>query len=116
MAFLSYILTWRLAAALLLWGVAVFPVRKAYGMLRNGDVWVRGTVEEVFLSSLLVAVAAAVYPFAGVGIPVLWYVFVRKHLISGKGFCASLIAIFLVALYTFLAYRFFHLPFWPFAS
>ena len=54
---LPYILTWRLPAALLLLLLAWLPVRKAYRLLRTGDIWNKGAVEEIFLSSLLVSAA-----------------------------------------------------------
>ena len=112
LTFWSYVWTWRLAVALALWCLAIVPIRKAYRLLRVGDVWLRGTVEEVFISSFLVALSAAVYPFAIVGIVILWWLFLRKRLLSLKGFLASLIAVACVALYTGLVCWDWHLPYW----
>jgi len=100
---LPYILTWRLPVALLLLMMAWLPVRKARRLLRTGDIWNKGTVEEVFLSSLLVSIAGAVYPYAIVFLPVVWWLFGRHHLLGGKGLLASLTAVALVALYYALA-------------
>jgi hypothetical protein len=96
---LPYILTWRLPAALLLLVLAWLPVRKAKRLLRTGDIWNKGAVEEVFLSSLLVSVAGAVYIFAIVFLPVVWWLFGRRHLLDGRCFLASLTALLLVAIY-----------------
>lgn len=56
-------------------------------------------MEEIFLSSLLVALAAVFFPYAGVAIIGIWIAFARKHLLRLKPFLASLTAIALVALY-----------------
>lgn len=100
---LPYILTWRLPAALLLLLSAWFPVRSAYRLLRTGDIWNKGTVEEIFLSSLLVSLAGACYIYALVFLPVVWLLFARRHLLNVKGLLASLTAVALVALYYALA-------------
>lgn len=99
MHFWDYILTWRLPAALLLWGLAALPIRKAYRLLRIGDIWNRGAVNEIFLSSLLIGLAGAIYPFAIVGIIGIWYAMGRKHMLGRKEFLASLMAIATIAIY-----------------
>lgn len=100
---LPYILTWRLPAALLLLLLAWLPVRKAYRLLRTGDIWNKGAVEEIFLSSLLVSAAGVIYIYALVFLPVVWLLFARRHLLSGKGLLSSLTAVALVVLYYALA-------------
>ncbi len=96
---LSVLLSWQLYVALALVGLSVLPVRHAYRMLRTGNIWQQGATEDVFLSSLLVALAAAVFPYAGVAIIGIWIAFARKHLLRLKPFLASLTAIVIVALY-----------------
>lgn len=100
---LPYILTWRLPAAAVLLLSAWLPVRKAYRLLRTGDIWNKGAVEEVFLSSLLVSLAGAVYTYTIVFLPVVWLMFARRHMLDFRGLLASLTAAGLVVLYYALA-------------
>ncbi len=97
--FLSYILTWRLPAGLLIAAIGIMPIRHAYRLVRTGDIRQKGAVEEMFLSSLFAALATAVYTPLGITIPVTWLCFRHKRLINTKGFLASMIAILVVALY-----------------
>jgi integral membrane sensor domain MASE1 len=88
--------------------LAYLPVRKAYRLLRIGDIWNKGAVEEIFLSSLLVSLAAAISPYTIIFFPVIWLLFARKHLLNLKGFLASVTALLLTALY-YTVYHFCHL-------
>lgn len=99
MSILPYILTWKLPTALCFIGLSVIPVRHAYRLLRTGNIPINGTVEEVFLSSLLTAVAAVIYPFAAIAIPAIWIAYAHRRLLNAKAWVASLLAVALVAFY-----------------
>lgn len=93
-------MTWRLPSALVFVGLAVLPVREAYRSLRiSATQFGRDYTEQVFLSSLLVAVSGAVYPYFVFLLPLVPYIFYRRHILDTKGIWAFLIAAAVVALY-----------------
>lgn len=102
----DYILNWRLPPALLFAGLAALPVREAYRSLRiSATQFGRDYTEQVFLSSLLMSVAGAVYPYFVFLLPLVPYLFHRRHILDAKGVWAFLTAVAVVALYLWIAVR-----------
>ncbi|MCR4663850.1 MAG: hypothetical protein K5660_00610 [Paludibacteraceae bacterium] len=100
-------MTWRLPLALVFAVLAVLPVRESYRSLRiSATQFGRDYTERVFMSSLLVSVAGCIYPYMTFLLPVVPYLFLRKHIFDVKGFWAFVSAIAIVAVYFCIAVRF----------
>lgn len=97
----SCFLTWRLPVALALVALAVWPIHKAYRLLRIGDLDMidHGAIEESFLSTLLIGIAAAFFPWTGIAVIGVWIALRHKWLLSMRAFLASLIAIAVCAVW-----------------
>ena len=97
----SYFLTWRLPVALAIAALAVFPVRKAYRLWRNGDMDMldHGAVEEAFLATLCIGIAATIWPWVGIAVIGVWIALRHKWLLTSRAVMASLIAIILCAIW-----------------
>lgn len=48
------------------------------------------------------AIAGSIYPYLAFLVPIVLYLFSRRHILDTKGVLASIIAILIVALYTFI--------------
>ncbi|GEM_PF-1700252 len=102
----EYILNWHLPLGLVFVGLAVLPVREAYRSLRiSATQFGRDYTENVFLCSLLVAIAGSIYPYLLSLLPVALYLFYRRHILDNKGVLAFITAVLIVALYTFIIIR-----------
>ncbi len=107
MDFLStYILTWRLPVALAIAALAVFPIRTAYRKLRISDLDLldNGAVEQSFCASLWIGLAAWVYSYAAVLIVGVWISLWLRHLMTGRAWLASMIALAMCALWYFVIF------------
>lgn len=107
MDFLStYILTWRLPVALAIAVLAVFPIRTAYRKLRISDLDIldNGAVEQSFCASLWIGLAAWVYSYAAVLIVGVWISLWLRHLMTGRAWLASMIALAMCALWYFVIF------------
>lgn len=107
MDFLStYILTWRLPVALAIAALAVFPIRTAYRKLRISDLDIldNGAVEQSFCASLWIGLAAWVYSYAAVLIVGVWISLWLRHLMTGRAWLASMIALAMCALWYFVIF------------
>lgn len=92
--------------ALVFAGLAVLPVRETYRSLRiSATQFGRDYTEQMFMSSLLLAVAAFIYPYFVFLLPVLPYLFYRRHILDAKGMWAFLLAVAVVALYGWIVIR-----------
>ncbi|MBP5477064.1 MAG: hypothetical protein J6Y00_05200 [Paludibacteraceae bacterium] len=99
-------MTWRLPLGLVFVGLAALPVREAYRSLRiSATQFGRDYTEQVFLSTLSVAVSGCIYPYLAFLLPLVPYLFHRRHILDAKGVWAFVIAVAVVALYFCIAMR-----------
>jgi len=104
----EYILVWQLPVAIAIALLAIVPIRNAYRMVRIGDLDMleHGAVEQTFMASLWVGIAALIYPYALILILGVWISFIHRHLMSARAWSASLIALCLCALWYGILYYF----------
>jgi len=100
----TYILIWQLPVALLIASLAIVPIRNAYRELRNGDLDMleHGAVEQAFMASLWVGIAAIVYPYALVLIMGVWICLSHRHIMTARAWLASLLALTLCGFWYFV--------------
>lgn len=80
--------------------MAALPVRDTYRNLRiSATQFGRNFTEPLFLSTLCVCIAGGVYPYMLCLLPVVPYLFYRRHVLDGKGVMAFLLAIAVFAVY-----------------
>lgn len=91
----TYILTWRLPVALAIAALAIFPIRTAYRKLRISDLDIldNGAVEQAFCASLWIGIAAWVYIYVVVLVVGVWISLWMRHLMTGRAWMASIIAL-----------------------
>ena len=78
----------------------MLPVRETYRNLRvSAAQFGRNFTESVFFSTLLLCVAGGVYPYMLCLLPVIPYLFHRRHVLDGKGLLAFVLAIAVFAIY-----------------
>jgi len=104
----QYILVWQLPVALLIASLAIVPVRNAHRKLRIGDLEMleHGAVEQAFMASLWVGIAALIYPYCLVLILGVWISLIHRHLMSLRAWMASLMALTLCAVWMGIMYYF----------
>lgn len=93
-------------AALVIAAMSVFPIRTAYRKVRIGD-WDMleyGAVEQAFMASLWVGIAAIFYVYIVALFPVVWICFIRRHLMTARAWMASFLAIILCAFWYGVVY------------
>jgi len=97
----QYILVWQLPVALIVALLAIVPIRNAYRKMRIGDLDMLdyGAVDQAFMASLWVGVAALIYPYCIVLILGVWISFIHRHLMSLRAWMASLLALAMCALW-----------------
>lgn len=97
----EYILVWQLPVALLIAVLAIAPIRTAYRKVRTGDLDMveHGAVEQAFMASLWVGIAAIVYPYTIALIVGVWICFIHRHLMTLRAWMASLTALGLCTLW-----------------
>ncbi len=99
-------MTWRLPLGLVFVGLAALPVRETYRSLRiSATQFGRDYTEQVFLCTLSVSVAGCIYPYLVFLLPLVPYLFHRRHILDTKGVWAFLIAVSVIALYFFIVVR-----------
>ena len=102
----QYILTWRLPIAIVFVVLAALPVREAFRSLRiSATQFGRDFTEQIFLSSILLTIAGGVYPYILCLLPLVLYLFHRRHILDARGVWAWLLAIALFCLYYGLLIR-----------
>ncbi len=99
--FHTYILVWQLPVALAIALLAIVPIRNAYRKVRIGDLDMldHGAVEQAFMASLWVGIAALIYPYCIALILGVWISFFHRHLMTLRAWLASLLAISMCAVW-----------------
>jgi len=105
----QYILVWQLPVSLAIAALAVMPIRNAYRKVRIGDMDMldHGAVQQAFMATLWIGIAAIFYPYTIVCILGVWISFIYRHLMTSRAWLASLLALTLCAFWWWVINYFF---------